>query len=69
MKLKTRMYSSRMRTVRCSSRLLGKGVSVSGGVCLGGCLSGGVCLRVCLGGGVSAQGLSAWGCLPMGVSA
>ena len=47
------MHSSRMRTVRSSSRLLGGGaVSVRGGVCLGGCMSaqGG------LPGGVSALG-------------
>ena len=56
------MHSSRMRTVRCSSRLLGEGVCL-----LGGCRkTGGVC---------SAQGVSAgggWclpggGCLPRGV--
>ena len=29
---RTRMHSSRMPTVRCSGRLLGKGVSASGGV-------------------------------------
>ena len=45
---KTRMHSSRMRTVRCSSRLLGGGVSAwlvsaQGGVCLGGVCLGGVC--------------------------
>ena len=33
----TRMHSSRMRTVRCSSRLLGGG----------GCLPGGVCITAC----------------------
>ena len=59
LKSETRMHSSRMRTVRCSSRLLG------GGVCLGG---------VCLERWVSAQGegVFAWeggvsaqrGCLP-----
>ena len=46
------MHSSRMRTVRCSSRLLGEGVSAqgvyvwSGGVCPGGrgCLPRGLCL-------------------------
>ena len=41
------MHSRRMRTVRCSNRLLregggsaqpGRGVSVRGGICLGGCL-------------------------------
>ena len=35
---KTRMHSSRMRTVRCSGRLLG--VSAQGGVCLGGVYPG-----------------------------
>ena len=45
----TRMHSSRMRTVRCSSRLLG---GLVGGLCLpGGCLPRGC---VCL--GVSALG-------------
>ena len=43
----TRMYSSRMSTVRCSGRHWGGGVSAQGvgGVCLGeGCLlGGGVC--------------------------
>ena len=39
--LKRRMYSSRMRTVRCSSRLLGGGVSAQGDVCPGGVCSGG----------------------------
>ena len=68
---KQRMHSSRMRTVRCNSRL-----------CQGGCLPGGefrlpggvgclirgdVCLEGCLPGGVSVQGVSAWGCLPWGV--
>ena len=43
------MHSSRMRTVRCSSRLLG------GDVCPGGCLPRGVFVR-----GVSAQDVSAW---------
>ena len=71
----TRMQSSRMRTVRCSGRLLGAG-------CQGGCVPGGVpravsawgCLPgvstrrvcqggVCLGGG---GGVSAKGCLPRG---
>ena len=34
--MKTRMYSSRMRTVHCSSRLLGGGVTAwGGGVCPG----------------------------------
>ena len=46
-KITTRMHSSRMRTVACSSRLLGGGGEVSGrGECLvGGCLvgGGGVC--------------------------
>ena len=61
----TRMHSSRMRTVRCSSRLPG---GVSAGGCLpGACLPGGVCQ------GVSAKGMSAQvgvcpGGLPKGVS-
>ena len=55
------MHSSRMHTVRCSSRLSERGVSAQGDVCLGGvwlgCLTRaeGVCLGVCLG-----------GCLPRG---
>ena len=67
---KTRMHSSRMRTVRCSSRLRGGG---------GGCLLGGVCLLgevsacrggVCLPGGcLPARGVVCLGgvCLPGGV--
>ena len=43
------MYSSRMRTVHCSGRLLGGGVSVQ----RVGCPPGGVCPE---GAGVSAQG-------------
>ena len=54
--MKTRMHSSRMRTVRCSSRLLGRGVSAQGGVCLG--------VSTCQGRGVSA---CQEGCLPAGV--
>ena len=58
------MHSSRMRTVCCSGRLLGGGVSAQvgvstqGGVCLGGILCRGVSLRGCLarGKGVSCQG-------------
>ena len=56
----TRMHSSRMRTVCCSSRLRG----VSGrGVFTRGCLAKGVSARgdVCPG-GVSAQGGVGWGC-------
>ena len=49
----TRMHSSRMSTVRCSSRLLGRGGVSAGGVC-----PGGVCQ------GVSARAVSAGGCLP-----
>ena len=71
-KIKTRMHSSRMRTVHCSSRLLGggclpgTGVSRGVGVCRG-CLPRGVCPGGMLR-GVCAQG----GCLlrdvcPMGV--
>ena len=55
----TRMHSSRMRTVRCSSH---RGVSVREGLPGGG---GGVCPGDVCPGGVSAQG----GCLPGGVSA
>ena len=57
----TRMHSSRMRTVRCSSRLLGGGgLSACHGVCPGGC-------RVCLpeGGLPAGEG----GCLPRGLPA
>ena len=43
---KTRMHSSRMRTVRCSGRLPG-----------GGCLHGGVLPGVCLGGGCLRKGV------------
>ena len=51
----TRMHSSRMRTVRCSGRLLG-------GVCLGGVCPRGFCL---LPGGVSSQeDVCPGGCLP-----
>ena len=41
--IETRMYSSRMRTVRCSGYLVGpaQGGVWLGGVCLGGCLPGG----------------------------
>ena len=68
--LYTRMHSSRMRTVRCSNRLLG--VSVRGGVggsarrgCLPrGCLPGG--WGVCLGGRCLPAGCLPRGCLPMG---
>ena len=42
---KTRMHSSRMRTVRCSGRLLGQGGVCPGRVSAwGGCLLGGGCL-------------------------
>ena len=67
--LLTRMHSSRMRTVRCRSRLLW------GGVCLGVSAQGGVGPEVSASGvsaqgvsaqGVSAQGVSAQGCLPKG---
>ena len=49
--IKTRMHSSRMRTVRCSSRLLGEGV-----VSARGCLPGG--------GGYLPRGVCPGGCLP-----
>ena len=52
------MYSSRMRTVRCSGRLGEGGVSTQ---------TGGVCQEGALGGGTSAGGVSAQdGCLPGG---
>ena len=72
------MHSSRMRTVRSSSRLLpGKGCLPrgcqpgEGGICSEGCLPIGVSACWCLPMGVSAQGVSAWGvsargCLPRG---
>ena len=50
--VQTRMHSSRMRTVHCSSRLLGG--CLPGGVCLGG---GGVCPGGCLPRG---WGVSLW---------
>ena len=50
------MHSSRIRTIRSSSRLLG-GVSASGGVCPGGVYLG----NVCWGWGVC------WGYLPGGM--
>ena len=44
----TRMYSSRMPTVRSSSSLLGGGEGVCPGGCLpGGCLPRGVCIPAC----------------------
>ena len=54
------MYSSRMRTVHCSSGLLG-GVSTQGGGCLPwGVCPGDVCLGdVYLGGGCLVDGVSA----------
>ena len=39
---KTRMHSSRMRTVRCSGHLGGRGLPGGGCVCPGGCVSLGV---------------------------
>ena len=56
----TRMHSSRMRTIRCSSRL------PAGAVFLGGCLPEGCLPRddVCL--GCVCLGVSAHGCLPEG---
>ena len=65
---KSKMHSSRMRTIRCSGRLCvcGEGGDLPRGVvwdvCLGGMSAQGVCPGE---GGVSAQG----GCLPRGVSA
>ena len=62
-KTKTRMHSSRMRTLRCSGDLPRVGCLPREGVS-----SEGV---VCAGGGVSAQegGVSAWGVSARGVSA
>ena len=60
-RFKTRMHTSRMRAVRCSSHL------AAGGVWRGGVSARGVCLP---GGGVSAQGgICLGGGLPRGVSA
>ena len=61
---KTRMHSSRMRTVRCSSRLLGGG-SGPGGVCLpgGSACQGGLPVRGCL---PAMECMPAMGCLPRG---
>ena len=50
------MHSSRMRTVRCSSRLAGEVCLPGGGVCPGGCLTGGYLARGMCAPGVSAQG-------------
>ena len=52
------MHSSRMRTVRCSSRLAGEVCLPGGGVCPGGCLPGGCLARgMCApGGGVCPGG-------------
>ena len=51
------MHSSRMYTVRRSSRLLGRGVSALVGVCPGGCVCpGGVCPGCVCPGEVSAWG-------------
>ena len=64
--IKTRMHSSRMRTVRCSSHL-GEGVSAEGGCLPRGCLPRRVSVWVgCLPRrGVSAQGVFGQGvCLP-----
>ena len=55
---RTRMHSSRMRTVHCNGCLRGRG---------GGSAQAGVCLGDCLPVGVSAQGDVCLGrCLPMG---
>ena len=54
--LNTRMHSTRMRTVRCSSHLGGRCVCPGDGGCLPG-------------GGVCAWGGMSWGCVPGGVSA
>ena len=70
-KQKTRMHSSRMRTVHCSSHVPGRGVSAQGvclsrGVCVclprGDVCPGGVCPGGCLPGGCVCLG----GCLPGG---
>ena len=68
-KISTRMHSSRMRSIRCSSRLLEGCVCLPGGVCPEGgglfaCQGGCLPARegVCLPGGVYLPG---WGvCLP-----
>ena len=77
--LKTRMHSSRMRTICCSSPLIGAGTVCKGGVCLQGCLpeecicpGRGYLPERCLFRGVFAgrhlpRGMSARGCLPRGV--
>ena len=56
----TRMHSSRMRTVRSSSRRRGEGLLPEGAVCSGGVYSRGCSRGGCLLGGVSAQKVSAW---------
>ena len=55
----TRMHSSRMRTVRCSDRLAGGGISPWGVSSKGGCLPRGQCLPRgwCLPGGVCPGGV------------
>ena len=61
--LETRMYSSRMRTVRYSGHF--PGGCLLGGVCLGECLPGGVCIGGVYPGGV-CLGVCVFpgGCLP-----
>ena len=63
--IKTRMYSSRIRTVRCSSHLLGGGCLPSRESAQGGCLPG-TSTQGGLPGGVSAQEVSAHGCISPG---
>ena len=63
--LTTRMDSSRMRTIRYSSRLL---VSAQG-VSAQGCQPRGCLPRGCLSGGCLPGGVCPGGCLPRGVSA
>ena len=62
---KTRMHSSRMRTVRCSGRLGGGGNCLSKkGVFLGGCLPVGVSARRYLLRGCLTRGCMPGGCTP-----
>ena len=64
----TRIYSSRMRTVCCSDRLM-RGVCL-GGLCLGSVCLGDVCPGgFCLGGGICLGGVRLGGVFPGWVSA
>ena len=59
---KTRMHSSRMRTIHCSGHRGGRGGVCLGGFCLWGCLPRGCLPRGCL-----PRGCLPGGCLPGGV--